>query len=113
MTVWVITAGGDKLLAFSAVRSWLVHLTASEIDGGWGQQPIHIINKSKLEEMAWHMRTNLFLPLSISGGGWPDPRSSSSIPQDDPHEEAFGEAPRGLSRETMSIQLIGCQSWRM
>jgi len=39
-----------KLLAFSAVRSWLVHWTASEIDGGWGQQPIHIITKSKVED---------------------------------------------------------------
>jgi hypothetical protein len=45
-----IMAGRYKLLAFSAVRSWLVHLTASEIDGGWDQQPIHIITKSKVED---------------------------------------------------------------
>jgi hypothetical protein len=57
--------------------------------------------------MAWNMRTNLSLPLRISGGGW---SSSSSIPQDDPRDEAFGEAARGLTRETMSIQLIGCLS---
>jgi hypothetical protein len=44
-------AGRYKLLAFSAVGSWLAHLTASEIDGGWGQQPIHIVTtKSKVED---------------------------------------------------------------
>jgi len=43
-------AGRYELLAFSAVRSWMVHLTASEIDGGWDQQPIHIVTKSKVED---------------------------------------------------------------
>jgi hypothetical protein len=43
-------AGRYKLLAFSAVRSWLVHLTASEIGAGWDQQPIHIVTKSKAED---------------------------------------------------------------
>jgi hypothetical protein len=45
-----IMAGRYKLLAFSVVRSWLVHLTGSEIDGDWGQQPIHVVTKSKVED---------------------------------------------------------------
>ena len=43
-------AGRYKLLAFSAVRSWLVHLTATEIVGGWGQLPVHILTKSKVKD---------------------------------------------------------------
>jgi hypothetical protein len=89
-------AGRYKLLAFSAVRSGLVHLTASEIDGGWDQQPIHIVTKSKAED-SWNMRTNLSLPLRISGGGWSNHGSSSSIPQDDPRDEGLGEAALGLT----------------
>jgi hypothetical protein len=46
----VIVAGRYILLAFSVVRFWLVHLTVSEIDGGWGQQPIHVVSKSKVED---------------------------------------------------------------
>jgi hypothetical protein len=45
-----IMAGRYKLLSFSSVRSWLVYLTARVIDGGWGQQPIYIVTKSKLED---------------------------------------------------------------
>lgn len=47
--------------------------------------------------MARNMRTNLALPLRISGGGWSNPGSSSSIPQDDPRDERLGEATRGLT----------------
>lgn len=45
-------AGRYILLAFSAVRSWLVHLTASEIDDSWGQRPTRIINKKTKLKMA-------------------------------------------------------------
>jgi hypothetical protein len=65
-------AGRYELLAFSAARSWLVHLTASEIDGGWGQQPIPIVTKSKIEDgmeyadqsvpPSAHLRWRLFQP---------------------------------------------------
>ena len=47
--------------------------------------------------MAWSMRTNLSPYLRISGEGWSNPASTSSIPQDDPRDEGLGEAARGLT----------------
>jgi hypothetical protein len=48
--------------------------------------------------MTWNIRTNLSLPLRISGDGWSNPGTSSAIPQDDPRDEGLGEAARGLTQ---------------